>query len=91
MFLNIGLVDPAERFHEPCDKSVKMVSVDTRTAYMLSSEGLIYLMKVMRKKGTWSTECSMNSKPSMISLSQLELFRSVKSPMKSRSRRIPTI
>lgn len=58
---------------------------------MLSRVGEIYLKKLMRKKGTCSTECSRNSMPSRMSLSQVLPCRSVKRPMNAITTQMPNV
>jgi hypothetical protein len=48
-------------------------------------------MRVMRKKGTCRTECSMKWMPSMMSASHVTWVRSMKRPRNWMRRRMPTV
>jgi hypothetical protein len=48
-------------------------------------------MRVMRKKGTWRTECSIKWIASMMSVSHVTWERSMKRPRNWRRTRMPTV
>lgn len=65
VFLDVGLVDPLKGVHEPIRVSLKnQIRIGgMKKAYISSRVGVIYRIKLMRKKGTCRTEFAIKSNP----------------------------